>query len=190
MPWVLPDGPVASSPRKCVATVPRAKQQFPIRSATPAGLPPVYFLSRGVVGTDLVGVSSAAMDVARWLRFIVPGTLFEALLVDLVYSEDVLFSRHPYGDLPRLDGDAAAILAVAAVPIGYVLSTIMHQLKHPWFGWLIATMNDRDLLQRINSPLWRPGLSDIQARSFLDADLHATFGTRELQPVLSRARAA
>jgi hypothetical protein len=110
-------------------------------------------------------------------------------LVGLVYSEDVLFSRHPYGDLPRLNGDAAAILAVAAVPIGYVLSTIMHQLKHPWFEWLIATMSDRDLLQRIKSPLWRTGLSDIQARSFLDADLHATFGKSELQPLLSRARA-
>lgn len=129
------------------------------------------------------------MDVARWLRFVVPGSLFDALLVGLVYSEDVLFSRHPYGALPRLDGDAAAIFAVAAVPIGYALSTIMHQLKHPWFGWLIATMNDRDILQRINSPLWRTGLSDIQARSFLDADTHATFGTSELQPLLSRARA-
>ena len=180
---------MAPSPKKCgESTGGGAGVQPAARNTSVLPLPHASS-SLVIVGRQQAGVSSTTMDVARWLRFIVPGSIFEALLVGLVYCEDALFSRHPYGALPRLDGDAAAILAVAAVPIGYVLSTIMHQLKHPRFEWLIATMKDRDLLERIDSPLWRPGLSDIQVRSLLDADLHTTFGPTELQPVLNRARA-
>ncbi len=128
------------------------------------------------------------MDVARWLRFIVPGAIFESAIVGLIYSMNALFTRQPFGHVPSFDTGVGAALTAASVPIGYCLSSILHSLKRPSLSWLVATMNDGELMKTINSPLWNEGLTDSQARSFLDADLHLSLGKSEYAAALGRAR--
>lgn len=128
------------------------------------------------------------MEANRWLRYLVPGAVFIAVVAGWIYSVDALFARHPYGDVSSPDTGAVAALAAASVPIGFALSVLMHMLKRRPLRCFVSSMDDGEILRRSISTLAAPGLREEEERGFLDAELHTRFGRANGQATLQRAR--
>ncbi len=124
------------------------------------------------------------MDFARWLRYAIPGALFEALVVAWLYTDDAILGWYPH--LPPIDTNLVAALTAASLPIGFALSTLMHDLKWLDRPRIIARMADEDILRKSESSLFEPGLDTPKQRGYLDAVLHVRFA--DSQVVVGRDR--
>jgi hypothetical protein len=125
------------------------------------------------------------MELARWLRYVIPGALFEALVMGWLYTDNAIYDRYP--GLPSIDVPLVTALSAASLPLGFVLSSVMHTMKwYNWLSFLIARMDDAKILEKSHSSLYKKKLKTEEYRGFLDAVLHLRFSDK--QPVLNRAR--
>lgn len=164
------------------------------------------------------------MELHRWLRYALPGALFEITFGLWLYLDSRAYKSYPA--LPEFDtatdtATAAAIVAATAaatLPIGFVLSVLMHTIlwrRHD--GWPFRCNRDRwpfrlwcrhdgwpfrridaasilvDSKPTIEQLLQLPSDDDLrgnpeQAHAYLDAALHLDAGPKDRKAALDRVR--
>ena len=123
-------------------------------------------------------------DAARLLRYAAPGALFL-----LLYGVWFLFDSHRSGrDLPDIGLGTAALIAGAAIPIGFVAGMVAGEIT--WFGplrrWLFRTIdNEAIAYQRLRDV---DELDLKRLAGIVDVRLHEAYGEDEHPHALRRAR--
>ena len=126
-------------------------------------------------------------EAARLLRLIAPGALFL-----LVYGGWFAVDSHLYGrTLPQISAGAAALVAGAAIPIGFVAQVIAAEIT--WFPLLqkrrwrpLRTINNRSVSQQIRGI--REARSDVHLVGVVDVWIHDAHRNAEHPHLLGRLR--
>ena len=123
-------------------------------------------------------------DAARLLRYAAPGALFL-----LLYGVWFLIDSHlAERDLPDIDVGAAALIAGAAIPIGFVAAMVAGEINWmmPLRRWLFLTIDNQAIADR--------RLRDVdecdpeRLVGIVDMRLHEAYGGEEQPHALRRAR--
>lgn len=139
------------------------------------------------------------MELHRWLRYAFPGVLFE-----LTFGLWLYFDRRAcdcYPDFPDFDTATAAAIAAATLPIGFVLSVLMHTIL--WYrraGWPFCRIDAASILLDSRSAIEGNRLLELPsdaklcgdlelAHAYLDSVLHLDAGSADRNAALGRARA-
>jgi len=139
------------------------------------------------------------MELHRWLRYALPGALFELTFGVWLYLDSRACDCYP--DFPEFDTATAAAIAAATLPIGFVLSVLMHTIlwcRHD--GWPFRRIEAVSILRDSESAIQSERLRELvatadlendleRAHACLDAVLHLDAGSADRNAALGRARA-
>ena len=139
------------------------------------------------------------MELHRWLRYALPGALFELTFGVWLYFDSSAYDSYPA--LPEFDTATAAAIAAATLPIGFILSVLMHSIlwcRHA--GWPFRRIEAATILRDAESVIQSRPLRGLvagadldedpeRAHAFLDAVLHLHAGSPDHRAALDRARA-
>lgn len=84
------------------------------------------------------------VDVSRWLRYAIPGVLFEAVLGVWLYVDDGFCQC--YTDLPKVEAQLLIALVAVALPLGFVASVLAHELMWARRFPFLARLDDNWIL--------------------------------------------
>ena len=139
------------------------------------------------------------MELHRWLRYALPGALFELTFGLWLYLDSRAY--HSYPALPEFDTATAAAIAGATLPIGFILSVLMHTILWCSDGWPFSRVKSACILMASESAIHSKQLLELlsgsnldkrrkaeQAHAYLDAVLHLYAGSADRKAALDRVR--